>query len=66
GTSADHCGTGCQKSYGKCLTVSSNGQCGKDYGTICPSGQCCSKYGWCGKTSDYCSTGCQSKYGICK
>ncbi|ORX60785.1 glycoside hydrolase/deacetylase [Piromyces finnis] len=45
-------------------TISAVPNCGKDYG-ICPSGQCCSKYGYCGTTSDHCSTGCQANYGIC-
>jgi len=42
------------------------GKCGKEYGK-CPSGQCCSKYGWCGKSDDYCDTskGCQSAFGTC-
>ncbi|ORX80363.1 L domain-like protein [Anaeromyces robustus] len=40
--------------------------CGKVYGN-CPKGYCCSKYGWCGKSSKYCSIdeGCQPEYGIC-
>jgi len=43
-----------------------DGKCGKDIGS-CPSGQCCSKYGWCGKSYRHCavSEGCQSKYGFC-
>ncbi|OUM56257.1 carbohydrate-binding module family 18 protein [Piromyces sp. E2] len=65
GTTGEHCGTGCQKGYGKCLTVSTNDRCGGSYG-VCPSGQCCSKYGWCGKTNDHCSTGCQIEFGVCK
>jgi len=46
--------------------ISTNGKCGKGYGK-CPNGECCSKYGWCGKTEDYCSAvkGCQSEYGAC-
>jgi len=43
----------------------SDGRCGEVYGK-CPSGQCCSKYGWCGKTDDYCAQGCQSEFGDCK
>ncbi|OUM57235.1 carbohydrate-binding module family 18 protein [Piromyces sp. E2] len=39
-----------------------NSRCGSQYGK-CPSGQCCSKYGYCGKDSQYCGTGCQSEYG---
>jgi len=43
-------------------TTSVTGKCGKEYGK-CPSGQCCSKYGWCGKSDEYCapSKGCQSE-----
>jgi len=46
--------------------VSTNGQCGKGHGR-CPSGKCCSKYGWCGTTENFCSTsaGCQSEFGEC-
>jgi len=41
-------------------------RCGSIYGN-CPSGQCCNKYGFCGKTSAFCSVkkGCQSKFGKC-
>jgi hypothetical protein len=39
-------------------------QCRNGYGS-CDEGYCCSKYGWCGKTSDYCSDGCQLEFGIC-
>jgi len=28
-----------------------------------PSGQCCSKYSWCGTSEKYCGTGCQSEFG---
>ncbi|XP_072969394.1 chitinase 1-like [Typha angustifolia] len=39
-------------------------QCGSQAGgALCPNGQCCSQYGWCGTTSDYCGTGCQSQCG---
>jgi len=43
------------------------GKCGGKFGK-CPSGLCCSKYGWCGSTNAYCSTknGCQSEFGKCK
>ncbi|KAL2892915.1 Basic endochitinase, partial [Bienertia sinuspersici] len=37
-------------------------QCGKQAGgALCPNGQCCSQYGWCGATTDYCGFGCQSQ-----
>jgi len=45
------------------IKVSSDGKCGNGY--KCPSGQCCSKYGWCGSGSRYCGTGCQKQYGVC-
>jgi len=46
--------------------VSTTGQCGKDHG-ICPTGNCCSRYGYCGATKDHCSAakGCQSEFGHC-
>jgi len=75
GTSDKHCTTGCQSEFGVCkgtsttitkvsLPTSTNGKCGSSDGQ-CPSGQCCSKYGWCGKTDEYCGTGCQSEFGKC-
>jgi len=47
-------------------TISTNGRCGNGNGR-CPDGQCCSKYGYCGKTEEHCypSNGCQSKLGDC-
>ncbi|KAM3695807.1 hypothetical protein ACB098_07G161700 [Castanea mollissima] len=39
-------------------------QCGRQAGgALCPGGQCCSQFGWCGTTADYCNTGCQSQCG---
>lgn len=39
-------------------------QCGNQAGgALCPGGQCCSKFGWCGTTPDYCSNDCQSQCG---
>jgi len=70
GTSEKHCGTGCQSKYGKCTTstsgekISTNDKCGPEDGK-CPSGKCCSKYGYCGTSEKHCGTGCQSKYGQC-
>lgn len=42
-------------------------RCGEEYGN-CDSGECCSKYGYCGRSDDHClvSKGCQSKYSTCK
>ncbi|OUM58340.1 carbohydrate-binding module family 18 protein, partial [Piromyces sp. E2] len=39
-------------------------RCGKGVGR-CPTGLCCSKYGYCGNTSDYCDKGCQSEFSEC-
>ncbi|ESR35715.1 Basic endochitinase B [Citrus sinensis] len=36
----------------------SAGNCGS--GVVCPGGECCSRFGWCGLTTDYCCEGCQS------
>jgi len=46
--------------------ISVDGRCGKNYGK-CPSGECCSKYGWCGKSDKHCSIteGCQSQFSEC-
>jgi len=82
GTSDEHClaSKGCQSEFGKCTSstttttkkssaTSTNGRCGKDYGySSCPSGQCCSKYSYCGTSDDHClaSKGCQSEFGKCK
>ncbi|KAG4108365.1 L domain-like protein [Neocallimastix lanati (nom. inval.)] len=49
------------------LPTSTTGRCGKKDGQ-CPSNECCSKYGYCGRSSDHCSIdkGCQSEFGQCK
>jgi len=47
------------------MSVSTNGRCGEKYNTKCPAGQCCSKYGYCGKNEDYCGKNCLSEYGEC-
>jgi len=81
GKSNKHCmiEEGCQSKFGKCNSnadntnksndkeVSKNGKCGKGVGS-CKKDECCSKYGWCGKTNDHCeiSKGCQSEFGKCK
>ncbi|KAL6628661.1 RNI-like protein [Neocallimastix sp. 'constans'] len=69
GTSDKYCGKGCQSEFGKCDTSkdtskNSGGKCGKDIGK-CPSGECCSKYGYCGTSDKYCGKGCQSEFGKC-
>lgn len=39
-------------------------QCGRQAGgVVCPGGQCCSQFGWCGTVPDYCNNGCQSQCG---
>ncbi|ORX84956.1 hypothetical protein BCR32DRAFT_230104 [Anaeromyces robustus] len=76
GTGSDYCNK-CQSDWGYCPKsqsedsasissekISDDGKCGKNYGK-CPSGECCSKYGYCGTTSEYCTTGCQSEFGKC-
>lgn len=41
--------------------------CGPSAGNKkCPSGYCCSKYGYCGTSDDHCKSGCQSQFGTCK
>ena len=48
------------------IPVTTTSKCGPDHGK-CPSGQCCSKYGYCGTSEKHCSAqqGCQTKYGQC-
>jgi len=75
GTSENHCGNGCQPAYGDCdqfnrtskkpePTTNSNKRCGSGVG-ICDYGECCSKDGYCGRTSEYCDAGCQHTFGDC-
>jgi len=74
GKTNDHClaSKGCQSEFGKCTkdnedNINNEGKCGKGFGK-CRSGECCSKFGWCGNTDDHClaSKGCQSEFGKCK
>lgn len=69
GNSDAHCGSGCQESFGSCvsqaLPISTNGQCGEGPGTRCAQGYCCSQYGWCGNSNNHCQGGCQGSYGEC-
>ncbi|ORX98448.1 hypothetical protein LY90DRAFT_519980 [Neocallimastix californiae] len=48
-------------------TILSSDKCGskKDGIYMCKRSYCCSKYGYCGKSSAYCDSGCQSRYGKC-
>jgi len=47
-------------------TITTNGRCGNGNGR-CPDGECCSKYGYCGKSEKHCypSNGCQANLGDC-
>ncbi|KAG4082270.1 hypothetical protein H8356DRAFT_1387100 [Neocallimastix lanati (nom. inval.)] len=62
GTSIDHCGTGCQASYGRC---NDGGRCGTDYGKCLNDKQCCSQFGYCDISDAHCGSKCQSKFGLC-
>jgi len=53
------------KTKSNTLPTSTDGRCGSKYGTRCSSGECCSKYGWCGESSSHCGSGCQSEFGKC-
>ncbi|KAK6828998.1 hypothetical protein RU639_003403 [Aspergillus parasiticus] len=44
-------------------------ECGADAavpGATCPDNACCSKWGFCGRTTEYCGTGCQSNCALPK
>jgi len=44
----------------------SKDNCGPKYGNQkCNAGECCSQYGWCGKSAEHCGIGCQSEFGAC-
>ncbi|KAG4081821.1 hypothetical protein H8356DRAFT_1438271, partial [Neocallimastix lanati (nom. inval.)] len=62
GTSKDHCGTGCQASYGRC---NNGGRCGADYGKCLNDKQCCSQFGYCDISDAHCGSKCQSEFGLC-
>ncbi|KAF2269711.1 hypothetical protein CC78DRAFT_574575 [Lojkania enalia] len=51
------------------LPILRNSRCGNNFGgQTCQGsshGNCCSQYGYCGKTDAYCKTGCQPRYGFC-
>ncbi|KAL5392163.1 hypothetical protein DPSP01_000683 [Paraphaeosphaeria sporulosa] len=49
-------------------TPSKDGSCGSKTGTNCVGwvdGECCSQYGYCGKSDAHCGTGCNPLYGNC-
>jgi len=56
----------CEEEDEDTIPVTTTSKCGPDHGK-CPSGQCCSKYGYCGTSEKHCSAqkGCQTKYGQC-
>ncbi|KAI4687419.1 hypothetical protein J4E81_008270 [Alternaria sp. BMP 2799] len=50
------------------LVTTTDGSCGGTSGFTCvgfADGECCSQYGFCGKTTDYCGTGCNPLFGNC-
>ncbi|KAH6663466.1 putative class V chitinase [Halenospora varia] len=47
------------------LTESPDGSCGAAVGYYCPTGYCCSAYGYCGNTDEFCGTNCLSDYSVC-
>jgi hypothetical protein len=67
GASDIHCGVGCQAEYGDCneieefenKNITPDGLCGGELGYTCTGsvfGDCCSSYGFCGKTEVHCGT----------
>ncbi|KAI5465418.1 hypothetical protein BGZ63DRAFT_103798 [Mariannaea sp. PMI_226] len=50
------------------VVISPNQSCGGNTGYTCKGstfGNCCSYYGFCGKTDTYCGTGCDVDFGEC-
>jgi len=47
------------------ISTSTDGKCGPNNGKNCHTGECCSKYGYCGKDEDYCGKNCLNEYGHC-
>ncbi|EHA57263.1 hypothetical protein MGG_09248 [Pyricularia oryzae 70-15] len=48
--------------------ISVDGSCGGANNATCQGsefGDCCSMYGYCGKTTPYCGQGCNTKFGTC-
>ncbi|ORX82635.1 hypothetical protein BCR32DRAFT_292501 [Anaeromyces robustus] len=48
--------------YGWCRYENPHGKCGEENGLTCHYQECCSKYGYCGKTSEYCNANSKSLY----
>ena len=44
---------------------SKNKRCGPNELVMCPAGQCCSQWGWCGNETSHCGKGCKPAYGVC-
>eukprot|EP00835_Amoeboradix_gromovi_P006138 NODE_670_length_5356_cov_0.415066.p1 type:complete len:183 gc:universal NODE_670_length_5356_cov_0.415066:4087-4635(+) len=70
GTTAAHCGTGCQSAFGMCgypiptysvcpTRYTTDGTCGPD--VACNPGYCCSTYGFCGKSNNHCVRNCYNQ-----
>ncbi|KZL87460.1 chitin recognition protein [Colletotrichum incanum] len=50
------------------LAISLDAMCGSGTGQTCQGstfGDCCSQYGYCGKSEFHCGVGCQSGFGSC-
>jgi len=47
------------------IKTTTDGKCGPNNGKNCHTGECCSKYGYCGTTKDYCDKNCLNEYGHC-
>ncbi|KAI9155913.1 hypothetical protein H9P43_009023 [Blastocladiella emersonii ATCC 22665] len=59
GTAVSPSPTGTLVPGGRCILPAGSDQCSATQ--LCPGGQCCSQYGWCGTTADHCGTGCQGQ-----
>ena len=46
--------------------ISTDGICGRRNEKRCPSGECCSTFGYCGSSDDFCIYYCDPKYSDCK
>ncbi|KAI3655049.1 hypothetical protein MP228_000429 [Amoeboaphelidium protococcarum] len=69
------CGVGCQSEFSDAcypddymrFSTSTDGTCGKiskNHGKLCPQGQCCSYWGYCGNEEQHCGAGCQKSYSF--
>jgi len=74
GSSDEYCSAdNCLPGYGRCGKATTNvnqpGRCGPDFNNAkCATGECCSKFGYCGTTPDHClvTSGCLKNYGTCQ